>query len=88
MHIGSQFVGTPLKTYQSQITWRDTMNYAAAINDGNPLYFLMSSTRKAIRPSVMGMRCWLTVMIWPRVEIQVAVPFKNVAGGRPTVTRF
>ena len=39
MHIGSQFVGTPFKTYQSQITWRDTMNYAAAINDGNPLFF-------------------------------------------------
>ena len=39
MHISSQFVDTPLRTYQSRVSWRDTMNYAAAIKDTNPLYF-------------------------------------------------
>lgn len=32
MEISSDFVGTPLKPYHSTVKWRDTMNYAAAID--------------------------------------------------------
>jgi len=32
-------VGTLLKTYQTEINWRATTNYAAAISDNNPRYF-------------------------------------------------
>ena len=39
MKISSQFVGISLKPFHAKIHWRDTMNYAAAIGDGNPLYF-------------------------------------------------
>lgn len=39
MEISSHFVGTPLKEYHTEITWRDMMNYAAAIDDPNPFYF-------------------------------------------------
>lgn len=39
MEISSRFVGTPLKEHSIDITWRDMMNYAAAIEDPNPLYF-------------------------------------------------
>jgi len=39
MEISPNLVGTRLKPYAAQIHWRDTMNYAAAIFDDNPLYF-------------------------------------------------
>jgi acyl dehydratase len=39
MEISSNLVGTRLKPYHTQIHWRDTMNYAAAIFDNNPLFF-------------------------------------------------
>ncbi len=37
--IDSSLAGTPLKKCEVPVTWRDTMNYAAAIGDGNPRYF-------------------------------------------------
>ena len=39
MEISPNLVGTHLKPYATQIHWRDTMNYAAAIFDSNPLFF-------------------------------------------------
>lgn len=39
MKIDPILVGTPLKNYQTKITWRETTNYAAAIQDNNPKYF-------------------------------------------------
>ena len=38
MEISSHFVGTPLKPLETQITWRQTTNYAAALGDANPRY--------------------------------------------------
>ncbi len=32
-------MGTPLNPYQTEINWRETTNYAAAIQDNNPRYF-------------------------------------------------
>lgn len=32
-------MGTPLNPYQTEINWRETTNYAAAIQDNNPIYF-------------------------------------------------
>jgi acyl dehydratase len=63
MQISSQFVGTPLKTYQSQITWRDTMNYAAAINDGNPQYFDDERNAGIIAPPMFAVAA-----TWPVAE--------------------
>jgi acyl dehydratase len=39
MEIGSHIVGTTLKEYFKAVSWRETMNYAAAVGDNNPLYF-------------------------------------------------
>jgi acyl dehydratase len=39
MEISSAFTGTRLKPLTTRVTARDTMNYAAAINDNNPCYF-------------------------------------------------
>ena len=39
MNLESRLVGTPLKNYQTEIDWRETTNYAAAVQDNNPKYF-------------------------------------------------
>ena len=39
MKLNADLVGTPLKNYKTKITWRETTNYAAAIQDNNPKYF-------------------------------------------------
>ncbi len=39
MKISSKFFGCSLKEYSTVVNWRDTMNYAAAVNDNNPRYF-------------------------------------------------
>ena len=39
MKLNTDLVGTPLKTYQTEVSWRETTNYAAAIQDNNPKYF-------------------------------------------------
>jgi acyl dehydratase len=39
MEMDSRFAGAPLKAYHTEIHWRDTMNYAAAVGDANPHYF-------------------------------------------------
>jgi acyl dehydratase len=39
MKISSQLAGTYFKPCHQKIHWRDTMNYAAATDDDNPLYF-------------------------------------------------
>ena len=39
MEISSGFVGTKLKVFKTRVTARETMNYAAAVNDNNPCYF-------------------------------------------------
>ncbi len=37
--IDSALAGTPLRKCELPMSWRDTMNYAAAIGDANPRYF-------------------------------------------------
>lgn len=37
--IDSALTGTPLKTLSTFVSWRDTMNYSAALGDANPRYF-------------------------------------------------
>jgi len=39
MEIDSSFTGMQLKPFKRNITLRETMNYAAAVNDNNPVYF-------------------------------------------------
>lgn len=37
--IDSSLAGTPLKKLSTFVSWRDTMNYSAALGDANPRYF-------------------------------------------------
>jgi acyl dehydratase len=63
MRINSQLVGTPLKMFKSRITWRDTMNYAAAIKDGNPQYFDDERKEGILAPPMFA-----TAVTWPIIE--------------------
>ena len=39
MEINTNLVGTLLKNFHTEISWRQTTNFAAAIQDNNPKYF-------------------------------------------------
>ena len=39
MNLDTSLVGTPLKTYHTEISSREITNYAAAVEDNNPKYF-------------------------------------------------
>jgi acyl dehydratase len=63
MEISSDFVGTALKPYQTTVQWRDTMNYAAAIRDGNPRY--LDDERPG---GVIGPPMFAVAATWPIIE--------------------
>jgi len=62
MKLDSHFVGTPLKPYQKTIHWRDTMNYAAAVDDPNDAYF-DDLARGIIAPPMFPV-----AVTWPMIE--------------------
>ena len=39
MKLECKLTGTRLNSHKTHITWRDTTNFVAAIQDGNSLYF-------------------------------------------------
>jgi len=63
MEISTRFVGTRLKDYKAEITWRHTMNYAAAIDDNNPWYFDDEREGGIIAPPMFSV-----AVTWPIVE--------------------
>ena len=63
MEISSDYVGTLLKPYHGTVLWRDTMNYAAAINDDNPHYFDDERREGIIAPPMFAVAA-----TWPIIE--------------------
>jgi acyl dehydratase len=63
MEISSDFVRVALKPYQADVQWRDTMNYAAAINDDNPHYFDDERREGIIAPPMFAVAA-----TWPIIE--------------------
>jgi len=63
MELSSSFVGTLLKEYRKEITWRETMNYAAAIGDNNPFYFDDEQEGGIIAPPMFSV-----AVTWPIQE--------------------
>ncbi len=70
MKISSRFAGTPLKEYQTMVTPRAAMNYAAAVNDTNPCYFDdYSHTGVLVNPMIAVAVTWeITGKIWEFIE--------------------
>ncbi|MGD2126326.1 MAG: MaoC/PaaZ C-terminal domain-containing protein [Desulfobacteraceae bacterium] len=63
MELSSRFVGTALKDYRTEINWRDTMNYAAALDDNNPRYFDDERDGGIIAPPMFSV-----AVTWPIIE--------------------
>ena len=63
MNFSSQYVGTYLKTYRTEVQWRDTTNYAAAIGDHNPQYFDDECKDGLIAPPMFAVAA-----TWPVIE--------------------
>ena len=62
MKLDSHFVGTPLKPYQKTIHWRDTMNYAAAVDDPNDAYF------DDMARGITALPIFPVAATWPMIE--------------------
>lgn len=63
MKILSSFAGIPLKDYKTTVTWRASMNYAAAIDDTNPIYFDDDGGKTVIAPPMFAV-----ALTWPVSE--------------------
>jgi len=49
VEIRSRFVGTPLRSLEVTVTSRQTMNYAAAVGDSNPITSMMKHRKASSR---------------------------------------
>ncbi len=63
MNLSSDLVGTMLKPYDREVTWRETMNYAAAVGDDNPWYF--DDERD---PGIVAPPLFSVAVTWPILE--------------------
>ncbi|MBI5585120.1 MAG: MaoC family dehydratase N-terminal domain-containing protein [Deltaproteobacteria bacterium] len=63
MELSADLVGTSLKPYRREITWRETMNYAAAVGDDNPRYFDDERDGGIVAPPLFGV-----AVTWPILE--------------------
>lgn len=63
MKLDASFTGTPLKDYTTTVTARATMNYAAAIDDANPLYLDDAGGKAVIAPPMFAVAA-----TWPVSE--------------------
>ena len=70
MEISSLFVGTPLKPMETQITWRQTTNYAAATSDANPRYLDDERPEGIVAPPLFCVAVtWpISERIWEYIE--------------------
>jgi len=63
MKISSKFVGMQFKEYRGVVSWRDTMNYAAAIDDNNAHYF-----NDEQKPGIIAPPMFSVAATWPIIE--------------------
>jgi acyl dehydratase len=72
MELSSRFVGTPLRTLETWVTARQTMNYAAATGDFNPCYFDDTQAEGVIAPPMMAVALtWqISGRIWDYLQAE------------------
>jgi len=63
MELSSRFVRTPLKDYHTEITWRRTMNFAAAVEDNNDWYIDDEREGGIVAPPMFSV-----AVTWPILE--------------------
>jgi acyl dehydratase len=72
MQISSTFVGTTLKEYVADISWRRTMNYAAGTGDANPRYLDDERKDGIVAPPMFAVAAtWpVSERIWEYIEAE------------------
>jgi len=80
MELGSQYAGTALREYVKKVSWRETMNYAAAVDDVNPCYFDDEREGGIVAPPLFPVAVTWTVCerIWEFMETD-DFPFELLA---------
>jgi len=70
--LDTNFAGISLKTYQTEVTWRRTMNYAAAVGDYNPVYFDDEREGGIIAPPMFAVAAtWpISERLWEYIEAE------------------
>jgi acyl dehydratase len=70
MELSSRFVGTPMKDYCTEITWRQTMNFAAALDDNNACYVDDEREGGIIAPPMFSVAVTWRILerIWEYIE--------------------
>jgi len=63
MELSSHIAGSGLKEYRKEVSWRETMNYAAAVGDNNPCYFDDERMDGIIAPPM-----FCVAVTWPVTE--------------------
>jgi acyl dehydratase len=63
MELSSKFVGTTLKDHHSEISWRQTMNFAAAVDDNNAFYLDDEREGGIVAPPMFSV-----AVTWPIIE--------------------
>ncbi|MBI4963721.1 MAG: MaoC family dehydratase N-terminal domain-containing protein [Desulfomonile tiedjei] len=63
MKLDTDFAGMCFRDFHTEITWRRTMNYAAAVGDPNPFYFDDERERGVIAPPMFAV-----AVTWPISE--------------------
>ncbi|MBN2283351.1 MAG: MaoC family dehydratase N-terminal domain-containing protein [Deltaproteobacteria bacterium] len=63
MEISASWTGTSLRDFHTVIDWRDTMNYAAALDDDNPCYFNDERPEGVLAPPL-----YAVALTWPVSE--------------------
>jgi acyl dehydratase len=70
MELNSDLVGTVLKPYRREVSWRETMNYAAAVGDDNPWYFDDEREQGIVAPPLfsVAVTCPILERIWEFID--------------------
>ncbi len=65
MELSSRFAGMAAKPFEKELTWRQTMNFAAAVDDPNPYYFDDEREGGIIAPPMIAVRLsWYVASRW------------------------
>ena len=72
MEVSSKYVGSQLRDYETRVTWRDTMNYAASVGDNNPRYFDDERQEGVVAPPMFAVAVTWPIVekIWDYIEIE------------------
>ncbi|MBW2081849.1 MAG: MaoC family dehydratase N-terminal domain-containing protein, partial [Deltaproteobacteria bacterium] len=72
MEIDPSLAGTPLKDFVTDISWRKTTNYAAAVQDHNPVYFDDERPGGLIAPPMFSVAVTWPILerLWEFIELE------------------